>query len=140
MTYPKDPGFVRGSDTSEQAAIEVASRSEAMRNKIMSMVKLRGMFGCTSNEAGKELGMKPQTVSARFAELSHRGMLIRTLRKRTTQGNYKAFVYVTCDFAQFVPRNEESVMRQLSKVRNRIEVLQREEEMLLRRMNDGQLS
>ena len=138
MTYPKDPGFVSGSETSEHAAGEVASRTEAMRNKILGMARLRGMFGCTSNEAGTELGMKPQTVSARFAELSQRGLLIKTGRKRTTQGSYKAAVYVTNDYAHLVPRNITPTMQRLENIRKAIVKLKEEEAMLQGRLN-GQL-
>jgi hypothetical protein len=50
MTYPKDPGFVSGSETSEHAAREVESKASAMRNKIMRLVGMRGMFGCTRTD------------------------------------------------------------------------------------------
>ena len=139
MTYPKDPGFVNGSETSEHAAGEVASKTEAMRKKIMDLVRNRGMFGCTSYEAGIELGMKPQTVSARFAELSQRGRLIKTVRKRTTQGNYKAAVYVTDHYKNFVPRNTLPTELRLENIRKAIAKLQGEEALLMEELN-GQLS
>jgi predicted transcriptional regulator len=140
MTYPKDPGFVSGSETSEHAAKEVESKAGAMRNAIMELVRLRGMFGCTSYEAGAELGMKPQTVSARFAELSQFGWLIKTGRKRVTQGNYKAFVYVTRDYAHLVPKNVKPTLQRLENIRKAIVKLEEEAAMLRGRLNDGQLS
>ena len=135
MTYPKDPGFVSGSETSEHAAREVESKASAMRNKIMRLVGMRGMFGCTSYEAGIELGMLPQTVSARFAELSQRGMLIKSGRTRKTQGNYKAGVYVTDEYSHLVPRNTLPTEARLENIRKAIVKLQQEEVLLMERMN-----
>ena len=138
MTYPKDPGFVNGSETSKDAAGEVKSKAGAMREKIMQMVRMRGMFGCTAHEAGIELGMKSQTVSARFAELSQFGWLIKTGRKRVTQGNYKAAVYVTRDYAHLVPKNVKPTLLRLENIRKAIVKLKAEEAMLQGRLN-GQL-
>jgi hypothetical protein len=135
MTYPKDPGFVNGSETSKHAAGEVESKASAMRERIMGLVRMRGMFGCTSYEAGIELGMKPQTVSARFAELSQRGMLIKSGRTRKTQGNYKAGVYVTEDYSHLVPRNTLPTEARLANIRKAIVKLQQEEALLMEKLN-----
>ena len=93
------------------------------------------MFGCTSYEAGIELGMLPQTVSARFAELSQRGMLITSGRTRKTQGNYKAGGYVTDEYSHLVPKNTLPTEARLANIRKAIVKLQQEEALLMERMN-----
>jgi predicted transcriptional regulator len=129
-------GYVKGSETSEHAARLVQSKAGAMRSKVIELIKSRGNYGCTSYEASKALGMKTQTVSARFSELSQFGWIIKTNKKRTTQGNYKAAVYVIKDLAHLVTKNAAPTLLRLEKIDKTIAKLEREKKFLLEQLND----
>ena len=103
MGYPNEPGAVRGSETSEHAARLIAPDRGSMHEQITDYLTARGTWGATSREVGDVLKMKPQTVSARFAELRESEGIRRTMTKRTTQGPYKAYVYISSGVAAAYP-------------------------------------
>jgi DNA-binding Lrp family transcriptional regulator len=106
MGYPNEPGAVGGSATSEHAAMLIAPSMRAMHQRIIEALTAKSTWGATSKEAGDILKMKPQTVSARFAELRASGQIKRTMSKRTTQGQYKAYVYISAAVARAFPEIE----------------------------------
>ena len=140
MGYPNEPGAVRGSETSEEAAATIASHRGSMNERIIANLNARGPWGATSKEVGAELKMKPQTVSARFAELRHSGGILRTLAKRTTQGQYRAYVYISAEVSRAHPgiEVEESRKRPPSDIvlRKQIEVIQHDASLLTQRMDE----
>tara|TARA_R110000823_G_scaffold298760_1_gene419207 strand:- start:373 stop:792 length:420 start_codon:yes stop_codon:yes gene_type:complete len=136
MSYPNGPGFVRGSDTSEQASRSVAVKAADMRKQILQMLASRGLHGATSREAGEWLGIKPQTISARFAEMSQRGEIGRTPRKRATQGGCKAYVYVLPSLISPIMLQEPTLER-LARVNKRMNELRAERNQLLTTLERG---
>ena len=56
-------------DTSLDAAMSVASKTETVRQRVLSFIKERGTTGATCDEVEIELGMPHQTASARLWEL-----------------------------------------------------------------------
>ncbi len=91
-TYRGRPGFVAGSDTSEEAANSMIGPAQAWRQKVYDLVKARET-GYTCDEIEAEQGWPHTTVSARLRELELRGLLIKTPEKRRTRSGRKARVY-----------------------------------------------
>jgi len=93
MTYPEEPGFVKGSDTSRAAAESMVEISPTLRGLLYRQFLLLGERGATDDELEKFTGLKHQTVSARRRELVLDGFL-RENGKRTSRSGRKAKVWV----------------------------------------------
>lgn len=140
MGYPNEPGAVRGSETSEEAGRLIKPHAESMHHRILDYVSARSTWGATSKEVGEVLKMKAQTVSARFAELRESGQIKRTMTKRTTQGPYKAFVYITKEVAEAYPEikteSRETVPTSDKVLREQIKLIQHASGLLDTRMDE----
>jgi len=90
--YPKRPGYVRGSDTSKEAALMVEPSAESMRGKILEWITSR-VHGATCDEAEVFTGWRHQTVSARTRELVLGGFIYDTGDRRATRSGASARVY-----------------------------------------------
>jgi hypothetical protein len=91
--YPDRPGFVRGSDTSYQAADSLdEDRLGALRQMIYSYIK-RHPKGATCDEIEVALDMRHQTASARLRELQLGGLVFTTDECRLTRAKRNAHVY-----------------------------------------------
>ncbi len=58
-----------GSETSEAANERIHSRKEVDRSRILAYTDFMGSYGITFKEVCSALDLKPQTASARLAEL-----------------------------------------------------------------------
>jgi len=91
--YPTRPGFVAGSDTSEDAADSITDDVLGrMRRRIYREV-VYSPAGRTCDEIEVILDLRHQTASARLRELELGGWLEPTPEKRRTRANRMAHVY-----------------------------------------------
>lgn len=72
MSYPNEPGFVAGNQSSEEAAASVKESAASIRNKIWRYVA-DSPGGKTCDELEAELYLSHQTASARCTELKSLG-------------------------------------------------------------------
>lgn len=93
MTYPNEPGYVAGSDTSRDAADSVANTALTMRMHIFDLLAKREPAGMTCDEVETALGYRHQTASARLRELSLSGAIHDTGDRRLTRSGRSARVY-----------------------------------------------
>jgi hypothetical protein len=94
--YPEDPGFVRGSDTSEAAAESVVAPAAAIRAIVRQHIvnaEHRDPPGCTCDELEAVTGGRHQTVSARVRELVLSGDIHDTGDRRPTRSGRNARIY-----------------------------------------------
>jgi hypothetical protein len=94
--YPSRPGYVRGSDTSHDAADSLdESALTALRAKIFAVIDVRGEYGATCDEIEVALSMRHQTASARVRELALGALIFDTGQRRSTRSGRGARVYCT---------------------------------------------
>ena len=92
--YPRRPGYVRGSDTSSDAADSLEeSTLSRLRAQIFALIDVRGERGATCDEVEVVLGLRHQTASARIRELALGGLIIDTGKRRPTRSNRQARIY-----------------------------------------------
>jgi hypothetical protein len=92
--YPRRPGYVRGVDTSRDAADSLKdSALSRLRLMILGWISARGEHGATCDEVEAELDLIHQTASARIRELVLMNRLYDTGRRRLTRTNRQARVY-----------------------------------------------
>lgn len=91
--YPKAPGYVKGSETSKEAAESVEKHVTGLARKVLDFIEARGKWGATSDEIEIDLDMRHQTASARVRELFLKNKIDRTEIKRKTRSGRNAFVY-----------------------------------------------
>ena len=96
---PKAAPFVRGSETSQEAAERIEPFISGMAREVFDAIHSRGKQGATCDEVEKLTGIKHQTCSARICDLVKSKHIIRTDRKRNTQTGRPAKVHVAKDFA-----------------------------------------
>lgn len=101
MSYPNDPGFVAGNQSSEEAADSVKENANSIRNKIHRYVS-QCPDGKTCDELETELYLSHQTASARCTELKRLGRLAARVgsdggkvRRKTRSGRNADVLYVT---------------------------------------------
>ena len=100
--------YVKGSDTSEEAAESMKDRAATLRFAVYRCVDSAGYEGRTCDEVEMIMDGKHQTISPRFTELSTEGgrdgrWLVRLQTKRPTRSGRSAFVYVSSRFAPVEP-------------------------------------
>ncbi len=96
MKYPKIPGHVAGSDTSEAAARSMDNSAGAIRDRIGVRVRAAGREGYTCDEIEVVMGLRHQTASARIRELVLASVLVDSGRRRPTRSGCNARVYTGC--------------------------------------------
>lgn len=88
--------FVRGSDTSEDAARQIRPHAGRMAERVFEFVQAKGERGATVDEVEVELEMLHQTAGARVRELVLAGRLVDSEnRRRTRTGRYGAVWILT---------------------------------------------
>jgi hypothetical protein len=98
--YPDSPGYARVSRTSFKAAVAMTERAPGKRAQCLAAIKAAGEYGATCDEVQIQLGMIPQTASARFRELAMKNLIVRTDRERMTRNGKAASVYVAAEEPQ----------------------------------------
>jgi predicted transcriptional regulator len=86
--------YVRGSDTSRDAAESMRPHVSHIEGEIM--VILRALGGCTCDEIEAETNLAHQTASARLKGLRDKGLIKFSGAKRPTRSGRAAMVYVVC--------------------------------------------
>ena len=86
--------FVKGSDTSEEAANSIAKKAPSMRTLVLAEIKNAGDSGLTDAEIESVLRMRHQTASARRRELVLAGLVIDSGERRVGASGRKAAVWV----------------------------------------------
>lgn len=87
------PPFVKGSDTSRQAAKAIKPDTSDLRAKVFACVKDAGSSGRTDEEIQTILGMDGSTERPRRRELQLAGRIRETLMKRKTTTGRLAVVW-----------------------------------------------
>jgi DNA-binding transcriptional ArsR family regulator len=91
MPYPTSPGYVRGSQTSKDAAHSISAGT--VRDWVLKRIRFRRSKGATCEELEDALDLRHQTVSARLTELRLMGK-VRIIGTRKTRSGRDARVYV----------------------------------------------
>src|SRR5262245_5062830 len=92
--YPERPGFVRGCDTSADAADSLDDGIlTRLRAKVFAVIDARGERGATCDEIEQALGLRHQTAGARIRELVLGGFVADTGKRRTTRSGRPARIY-----------------------------------------------
>jgi hypothetical protein len=87
------PPFVQGSDTSEDAARKMRQAAPRMRKLVWEDLLRCGARGSTDEEAQRRLLMDGSTQRPRRIELWHKGMVIKTARRRAGSSGKLAVVW-----------------------------------------------
>ena len=95
--------FVRGSDTSEEAAKSIGEKAPTLREQVHGFLKRRGSLGATDYEVEQHLGLSHQTTSARRRELVLKGLAKDSGARRFTGSGRKATVWIACEEAPQKP-------------------------------------
>jgi hypothetical protein len=91
VTYGGYPPFVAGSDTSAEAALQIAPDTNRLRRLVLEAIDAgRGMTCC---EVERNLGLRHQTASARIRELALKGRVVDSGERRLTASGRKAVVW-----------------------------------------------
>lgn len=98
---PEGVGFVKGSDTSEQAAQHVAKRVETLRLRVFRAIQLcsganepEAKLGMTCDEVEHALEMSHQTASARIHDLAKQERIFDSGLRRKTRSGRNAVVWI----------------------------------------------
>ena len=94
MTYPEEPGFVAGSDTSEQAADSIRPTRAGMKMTVWRAV-YDAPDGLTCDECEVITELVHQTCSARIRELVLDGFVYDSGRRRPTRSGRSARIYLS---------------------------------------------
>ncbi len=99
MSYPHDPGFVAGNQSSEEAASSVKESARSIRTRIFQYIAA-SPDGKTCDELEVELYLSHQTASARCAELKRQGRVApmldeddKRIRRKTRSGRNADVLY-----------------------------------------------
>lgn len=93
-SYDELPPYVRGSDTSREAAEEIVGCAPTMRQQVLVFLMARGAYGATDDEGEKVLNMRHQTYSARRRWLVKHGLVKDSGETRETRSGRSATVWV----------------------------------------------
>ena len=94
--YPEDPGFEKGSDTSEEAAEAAIPTRAAMQRLVRAVIvgaETNDPPGLTCDQVEVITGGAHQTISARIRDLVLNGSIYDTGDRRLTRRGRKAAVY-----------------------------------------------
>jgi hypothetical protein len=88
------PPFIRHSDTSRRAAIELVGK-EAKLALVRDWIRACDVTGCTDEEGYTALGMNPSTYRPRRIDLVDKyGVVVDSGRRRLTASGRSAVVWV----------------------------------------------
>ncbi len=97
MTQQPTPPYVKGSETSQEAAESMKQHAPTLRHRVYFYILERGAHGATDSEVEAALDLKHQTASARRRELEIMGAVYRSNIKRLTSSGRRAGVYVAIE-------------------------------------------
>ena len=86
-------------DTSRQAAAEIAPRVPAMHARILGVLSGCGETGATCEEMEDYLTLRHQTCGPRLKELAVSGAIVDTGMRRRTRSGRKAIVWLAKEWA-----------------------------------------
>lgn len=86
--------FVRGSATSEAAALSQVTTSQVDEARVLDYIQRCLSWGATDDEIEQGLGMLHQTASARRRGLVLKGLVIESGRMRPTRSGRDAIVWI----------------------------------------------
>jgi hypothetical protein len=89
--------FVKGSETSEAAALSKAGTADTDEDRVQAYIRTRGVEGATDDEIEAKLGMLHQNASARRRTLVLRGYVRDSGLRRATRSRRKAVVWIAVD-------------------------------------------
>jgi hypothetical protein len=89
--YPNTPGFVAGSDTSEEAAVLIEEHAPSMRTRALRILR-ENPNGLTNDEVQRLTGWLHQSTTARMRELVLMGLAYNTPDRRPTRTGRNAVV------------------------------------------------
>ncbi len=92
---PETIPFVRGSETSKQAAESIRHILPHLERVVFDAIKSRGQHGATCEECETATGLPHQTASARIRGLAIKGAIALSGAKRRTRSGRHAGVYVS---------------------------------------------
>ena len=95
----KLPAYVRGSETSKEAAESIREKAPSMKQRVSAVLESRAN-GLTDEELEQILEWRHQTVSARRRELVLEGAVKDSGRKRPTTSGRNATIWV------FIPEEQ----------------------------------
>lgn len=93
-SYPKKPGFVKGSKTSKAAAKSMNGAAPSLRQKVYDYLVALGPKGATDDELEQLTELKHQTVSARRRELVIDGYVRDSGETREVRSGRQATIWV----------------------------------------------
>ena len=97
MTYPSTPGFVRGSATSEAAALAFEEKAPPIRERVFMYIDSCLHDGATDEEIQKALGLSPNTARPRRCELVEAERVFDSGETRKGASGRDCTVWVTID-------------------------------------------
>lgn len=86
-------------ETSRQAAAEIAPRVSVMQATILARLRACGVSGRTCEELENELSLRHQTCGPRLKELAVSGAIVDTGMRRRTRSGRKAIVWLAREWA-----------------------------------------
>ena len=99
MSYPYEPGYVAGNQSSEEAASSVKESASSIRYRIFCYIA-QSPDGKTCDEIEAELYLSHQTASARCTELKRQGRVApwldedgKKIRRKTRSGRNADVLY-----------------------------------------------
>lgn len=95
VSYPRTPGYAKGSGTSEDAAASMDGVALTIRDRVFAWIESQS-DGATDDEIELALEQRHQTASARRRELVLQGKIVDSGRTRLTSSGRKATVWVVC--------------------------------------------
>tara|TARA_R110000824_G_scaffold163509_1_gene339262 strand:- start:619 stop:1020 length:402 start_codon:yes stop_codon:yes gene_type:complete len=87
--------YIPGSDTSKDAAAEIAPHLGRLQALVFDYIESRGGVGATDEEVQDALGISSSTQRPRRVELIGKGLIKRAASKRKTKSGRDAQVWVT---------------------------------------------
>lgn len=87
------PPYVRGSETSREAAEAIAPDTPTLRRAVLEYLRSRGPTGATDDEMQTALGMHAHTQCPRRIELVSAGLVVKSGEKRPTRSGRAATVW-----------------------------------------------
>ena len=86
--------FVRGSETSMEAAVAAEPRAGTQRRRVLDLLREYPTTGLADHEMQKLLGMNPSTQRPRRIELVEAGLVKDSGLDRLTESGRRAVVWV----------------------------------------------
>ncbi len=105
--------WVKGSDTSRQAAIDNYPRSGTQRWKVFAHIACAGERGCTRNELEKKIGRSISSINPRVAELKEQNKIEPNGKTRTTPLGSQAEILVLTSEAIDELINDRDLYREM---------------------------